>query len=64
MKTHRFVIILFFGGLLVFCASNFLMQKRFDVLTILGAAMYLLGIATGIVGYQLDKRKKRKEDLI
>jgi len=26
--------------------------------------MYLLGIATGIVGYQLDKRKKRKEDLI
>jgi|GEM_PF-6399534 len=64
MKAHRFVIILFFVGLLVFCASNFLMQKRFDVLTILGAAMYLLGIITGIVGYQSAKRKKRKENLI
>lgn len=64
MKTHRFVIILFFVGLLVFCASNFLMQKRFDVLTLSGAAMYVLGIITGIVGYQSARRKKRKEDLI
>jgi len=64
MKTHRFVIILFFAGLLVFCASNFLMQKRFDVLTIAGAVMYVLGIVTGIMGYQSAKRKKKKEDLI
>jgi len=64
MKTHQFVIILFFAGLLVFCASNFLMQKRFDVLTIAGAVMYVLGIVTGIMGYQSAKRKKKKEDLI
>lgn len=64
MKTHRFVIILFFAGFLVFAANNFLMQKRFDIVTIGGAALYLVGIITGIIGYQLAKRRKRKEDLI
>jgi hypothetical protein len=40
------------------------MQKRFDILTITGAVMYVLGIATGIVGYQSARRRKKKEDLI
>jgi len=64
MKLHRFVIVLFFAGLMVFSANNFLMQKRFDLVTIGGACLYLVGVVTGIIGYQLAKRRKRKEDLI
>jgi len=64
MKTHRFIIILFIAGLMIFCVANFFMQKRFDVFTIAGACIYLVGVITGFIGYSLAKNKKKKEDLI
>lgn len=61
---HRFVFILFTVGLLVFCTSYFLMQKRFDKITIGGAAIYLIGMVVSFIGYQIAKNKKKGDDLI
>jgi len=64
VRVHRFFLVLFSAGLVVFCTSNFLIQRRFDVITIGSASVYAIGIITTAVGYILAKKKRKKEDLI
>jgi hypothetical protein len=63
MNVHRFFITLFSAGLVVFCGSHFLIQKRFDVVTIIGASVYAIGIIASVIGYSIGRKKKR-DDLI
>jgi hypothetical protein len=64
MKAHRFIFIFFIVGLVVYCISNFLLQKNFDRTIIAGAFIYLLGIVVSYLGYQYTKNKKKGNDLL
>jgi hypothetical protein len=64
MKVHRFILIFFTAGLLVFSVNYFLMQRKFDMVTIGGALIYVVGVITSIIGYFLARNKKKKQDLM
>jgi hypothetical protein len=64
MHVHRFFITLFSAGLVVFCSTYFLIQRRFDVVTISGASVYAIGIIASVIGYSIGRKKRKGQDLI